>query len=911
MKPNPKESTHKFDNQIKSMRKIGDHTITSIRQIHFSKISIDSKNKLLSPKIPQIIKKSSSHFNLFDSNRNSLKNSDPLISIKNKIHSKSKNAADDPPYQTNSNINKDNNVQNHPQMSFAWEYEDITEQNIEQNLISSQNQAHILNIKKPSQQKFLSKNNLMHNSQKEFTLSNKKTNNPKLNTSIDKKTNKNKMLINQNQKSTLQKPKTLCKINSSNCFVPFKQYLFKKSTKNSVRLNNQQEIGFQKQQEPNTNISFKINEKSQKYSYCEEIKNVYLNLVKNKSVKEKKAKSRSKELKANKISNSFKTREKSIDFSIIFKKCLFPKNVQNLTFNGLQKKRFTVGSAPKKMASCLFLDNFNQKKDFSKFKSKIANDILKSNSKKNLKLSKKSEYLENTPFFTEYVQSYNKNSKEIIRKNDKNDKNDKADWPFESSRDPNLFQEYKYSELFKKTDSENKKNKIDSIKIQKSELSIQKEILKDKNHKINNFQEKDFCQNHSNFGVIVEKKNLLMIKPVQIPKKKTILPRTLNKNKIVVQNNNRLLYLSSFSTWEEQFQPQISKNPSIIQLVASIKNIFIPYSQNSKNFEFKTTSKFYKIESKLMESAFGSVHIATQILTGLPVAIKSIDKNALKGNLKIHQEIFTLKKIKKNKYLINLLEVFESEDCLNLVLEYQSNGDLITFLNNRILLTEKELKPIFRKVVLAVKKLHQLSIIHRDIKMDNVLLDKNLDPVLTDFGISSIVQEGMPIHDTSGTPAYLAPEVIKSQGEICFKTDVWGLGVLLYTLIFGILPFQGNNFQELYGNILDGNFYFPAKKISSELQDLIKNMLKVDVKARVSVDQILRHRWFDEFCDINEEISENVHDKSGTNSRRICDVSVRFLNDIGFPMEYIFESISENKCNHALACFENIKSFFD
>ena len=89
--------------------------------------------------------------------------------------------------------------------------------------------------------------------------------------------------------------------------------------------------------------------------------------------------------------------------------------------------------------------------------------------------------------------------------------------------------------------------------------------------------------------------------------------------------------------------------------------------------------------------------------------------------------------------------------------------------------------------------LHSRDILHRDIKLDNILLDKHLNPKIIDFGISSIMEADSKIYDTAGTPVYLAPEVIKAEGEVGRKSDVWALGVLLYLLSYGIVPFKAKD----------------------------------------------------------------------------------------------------------------------
>jgi serine/threonine protein kinase len=298
------------------------------------------------------------------------------------------------------------------------------------------------------------------------------------------------------------------------------------------------------------------------------------------------------------------------------------------------------------------------------------------------------------------------------------------------------------------------------------------------------------------------------------------------------------------------------------------------------------------------------------VLTGCPVALKLIPKISLLKNVKLHQEIFILKKIRNWKYMMRLLEVFEDHENLYLIMEFHNRGDLITYLNNRTLLSEEELAPLFKKIVFGIRTLHKLNIIHRDIKMDNILLDRKSQPVISDFGISSLVQPDTLIKDTGGTPAYLAPEVINALGGICYKTDVWGLGVLLYTLVFGILPFKGSDFQELYKNILSENFDFPARAASDSLKDLIRRMLKVSIKARLDVEGILVHEWLKRHTTEGSDFKETTDDLPKL-SQKTKDLYLRHLNDVGFPMDHLYESLSRSKMNHATACFENLRLTFE
>lgn len=105
------------------------------------------------------------------------------------------------------------------------------------------------------------------------------------------------------------------------------------------------------------------------------------------------------------------------------------------------------------------------------------------------------------------------------------------------------------------------------------------------------------------------------------------------------------------------------------------------------------------------------------------------------------------------------------------------------------LLEEGELREFFYKIVIGINYLHENNIIHWDLKLDNILLDKKMSPKICDFGISSEYDPNKKINDTGGTPAYLSPEVIQAKGEVSPKSDIWSLGILLYLLGYGVVPF--------------------------------------------------------------------------------------------------------------------------
>ena len=233
-------------------------------------------------------------------------------------------------------------------------------------------------------------------------------------------------------------------------------------------------------------------------------------------------------------------------------------------------------------------------------------------------------------------------------------------------------------------------------------------------------------------------------------------------------------------------------------------------------------------------------------MTNSLVAIKKIPKKltkSLKSRTRVLNEIKSLKILSNHKNVIKLYEVFEDDSFIYLVTEYIENGDLLNYLMTNPLFPESTTRIIMLQIIFALGYIHQNKIIHRDIKLNNILVDSNFNVKVCDFGICSFMKSGKRIRDTGGTPAYLAPEIITENGEISEKSDVWSLGVMLYLLTFGVLPFYSKNISVLYRKIIRGKYEIQEKdEASKDLIELIGKMLTVNTEDRISIEGILRHQ---------------------------------------------------------------------
>ncbi|CAG8492256.1 16422_t:CDS:2 [Dentiscutata erythropus] len=265
----------------------------------------------------------------------------------------------------------------------------------------------------------------------------------------------------------------------------------------------------------------------------------------------------------------------------------------------------------------------------------------------------------------------------------------------------------------------------------------------------------------------------------------------------------------------------------------------------------------YRIKGILGTGHFGEVKLAT-LANAVgneskfkEYAVKIIDKNTVskKPNTKLHDEIIIMHKI-EHKSLVRIRNLYNERDKLYLVMDYIKDGEFFDFISKKKKLTEYETRIIFRQLFEAMKYLHDHRIVHRDLKPENILMSnkEKLEVKITDFGLSKLLGPEYSLMKTMcGTPLYIAPEVLdrsprRSYGK---AVDMWSLGVILYVCLCGYPPFAKDfgppSFEE---QIKLGiyRFYPPSwSYISNEAKDLIKGLLNVNVRDRLTASQALVH----------------------------------------------------------------------
>ncbi|GAN08348.1 conserved hypothetical protein [Mucor ambiguus] len=262
---------------------------------------------------------------------------------------------------------------------------------------------------------------------------------------------------------------------------------------------------------------------------------------------------------------------------------------------------------------------------------------------------------------------------------------------------------------------------------------------------------------------------------------------------------------------------------------------------------------------KIGSGSFGQVFSAQCKKTNKMVAMKVIYKNALlhkpKAKESLLREIGVCLSFPIHPCIIQVNRLFDIDNKMYIIMEYGVDGDLFdSVTSHEIGLKEYEVKIIFDQIAHAISFLHNRGIVHRDIKLENVIMcdRKSLTVKLCDFGLSTFIRSNKPLETSCGTIMYAAPELLESKGY-GKEIDVWSLGVLLFTALATSTPFpqvgddgKEEDRQRLREQIKTGklDYSLPVwEEISDDAKDLINNMIMVDTTKRFSIQQVIEHKW--------------------------------------------------------------------
>ncbi|XP_060241768.1 serine/threonine-protein kinase MARK2 isoform X7 [Meriones unguiculatus] len=306
----------------------------------------------------------------------------------------------------------------------------------------------------------------------------------------------------------------------------------------------------------------------------------------------------------------------------------------------------------------------------------------------------------------------------------------------------------------------------------------------------------------------------------------------------------------------------------------------------------------YRLLKTIGKGNFAKVKLARHILTGKEVAVKIIDKTQLNSSSlqKLFREV-RIMKVLNHPNIVKLFEVIETEKTLYLVMEYASGGEVFDYLVAHGRMKEKEARAKFRQIVSAVQYCHQKFIVHRDLKAENLLLDADMNIKIADFGFSNEFTFGNKLDTFCGSPPYAAPELFQGKKYDGPEVDVWSLGVILYTLVSGSLPFDGQNLKELRERVLRGKYRIPFY-MSTDCENLLKKFLILNPSKRGTLEQIMKDRWMNVGHE-DDELKPYVEPLPDYKDPRRTELMV----SMGYTREEIQDSLVGQRYNEVMATY--------
>jgi serine/threonine-protein kinase SIK3 len=264
----------------------------------------------------------------------------------------------------------------------------------------------------------------------------------------------------------------------------------------------------------------------------------------------------------------------------------------------------------------------------------------------------------------------------------------------------------------------------------------------------------------------------------------------------------------------------------------------------NKNLNNRDIKDYYEIGNTIGTGSYGHVKLIHSKYSNDRYAVKCIDKTKLDNDnlLRIYREIEFLK-ICKHPNIIEYIDHFEDHNYFYIITEYLE-CHLGTFLTGNSILNETIIKQLFNQIAQGVNYLHNNSIIHRDLKYENILVNYSegvLTVKLMDFGLSTFVTYNQKLTDGCGTLCFVAPEILLHE-EHNYQVDIWSLGILLFYMLFGNLPFNGS-LKKIKYDIINNEVKISKHVVSKDVYELLIRCLNKDPSKRITMKEIVCHNW--------------------------------------------------------------------
>ncbi|XP_059564789.1 serine/threonine-protein kinase 33 isoform X4 [Myotis daubentonii] len=321
------------------------------------------------------------------------------------------------------------------------------------------------------------------------------------------------------------------------------------------------------------------------------------------------------------------------------------------------------------------------------------------------------------------------------------------------------------------------------------------------------------------------------------------------------KKDQQLIKYKAFAKDVPSKSSNIEKKPSQQQWGrGNVSEVKVPHIRLDDGAAIQEIYTFGKILGK---GSFGVVIEAINKETGTKWAIKKVNKEKAGSSAVklLEQEVNILKSV-KHEHIIHLEQVFETPKKMYLVMELCEDGELREILKRKEHLSENETRWIIQSLASAIAYLHNNDIVHRDLKLENIMVkssftdannEMNLNIKVTDFGLAAKKHGGSEamLQSACGTPTYMAPEVINDH-DYSQQCDIWSIGVIMYSLLCGEPPFSASSEEKLFELIRKGELHFSDpvwESISDCAKSVLKQLMKVDPAHRITAKELLDNQW--------------------------------------------------------------------
>ena len=314
----------------------------------------------------------------------------------------------------------------------------------------------------------------------------------------------------------------------------------------------------------------------------------------------------------------------------------------------------------------------------------------------------------------------------------------------------------------------------------------------------------------------------------------------------------------------------------------------------------------YIIINKIKEGINSKLYLGKSRYTNDEVAIKVISKEIIQENLEdltlVMNHLESLK-ILKHKNIVSLYEIYESPKYFYIIMEYYPKKNLLEKIILKRRLNENESLVIFIQLLDALVYMHKMNIAHRNIHTEHILFDKNNRPKIIGFNYSTFYEKNKKIDGLFGSLCYTCPEILNNEEYNPELADVWSLGVVLYVMICGYLPFSEENDEANKNLIIEGKVEYP-KEISNKLKDLLKHMLEIDTKRRYNFQKIMKHPWVRQLIETKNVFigGINIFEMNYPVDEKILNIIEHYFKN--FDKNEIRKNLIENKYNEGTGLYK-------